>query len=278
MRPRKPMLDRLYFDSDGEEKVLDFEKSVEDQGFYTSGTAEERALRHAIRSPRAVFDAGWLPEITIRPPKDNAVYKVNYMIPNKELRDQFYNSINRYDGYFDDDTKDTRTYINRLWELYKKSQKPTIKNIRNSVLNPVRIYQKIRGGDVDRPNYDNFTNTMYISPEYAAEDIEAELAHAYQFYGTDMPRKYGFLRNFLSLPGDIEISGKSGYQRPGNIEFDAHSIIEPLFNRYLTDPKVNYQDIYDIMMDAYENPNSYFKKINKGLFSGSLKQIRPLSK
>ena len=109
MKPRKPILDRLYFNSYDNDKVLDFERS-----YNARTTPEERALNHALKSnSRAVFDAGTLPEITIRPPKDNAVYKTGYMIPNKELRNSFYESI--------DDDVDQRMYINRLWKLYNKS-------------------------------------------------------------------------------------------------------------------------------------------------------------
>lgn len=265
MKPRKPILDRLYFNSYDNDKVLDFERS-----YNARTTPEQRALNHALKSnSRAVFDAGTLPEITIRPPKDNAVYKTGYMIPNKSLRNSFYESI--------DDDVDQRMYINRLWELYKKAQKPSIKNVRKQV-GIFPLYQKLRGGDPDRANYSAELNTMHVSPDYTSEDIEAELAHAYQMYGTDFPRKYGWPRKILSLPGDIKINGKSGYERIGNSEFDAHEIIEPLFHNYLTVPEINYSDTHEIMMDMYENPDFYFKPIDKGPFSGSTKQIKPLSK
>lgn len=266
MKPRKPILDRLYFNSYDNDKVLDFERS-----YNARTTPEQRALNHALKSnSRAVFDAGTLPEVIIRPPKDNAVYKTGYMIPNKSLRNSFYESI--------DDDVDQRMYINRLWKLYNKSQKPSIKNVLNHKLDIVPIYQKIRGKDTDRPHYTSYTNTMYVSPDYAADDIEAELAHAYQFYGTDMPRKYGWPRAIMSLPGDIKIGGKRGYERVGNIEFDAHKIIEPMFHDYLTIPDINYEDTHDVMMDMYENPDFYFKPMDKGPFSGSTKRIKPLSK
>ena len=264
MEPRKPMLNRLYFDSDGEEKVLDFEKSV--QGFYTRGTAEERALWHAIKSPRAVFDAGWLPEITIRPPKDNAVYKANYMIPNKELRNQFYNSINRQDE-FDGNIKDTRTYINKLWDLYIKSSKPTIKPVGSRFSPGMMILQKmgVVDGDETRATYDNIFNTMYVDPEDAAEDIVAEMAHAYQFHGTDTPRTWTWMKQFLSRPnGDIVINGSDGYDTPGSLEYNAHNIIEPRFNMYLTG-NYPYGFIWDSIQKAYNKKPRLIKagpKIN----------------
>jgi hypothetical protein len=75
------------------------------------------------------YYAGQLPEVIIHPLKDNVVYKANYMIPNKELRNAFYNTIdyatpeNDYNGAID-----SRMYVNRLWDLYLKSQKPAIKS------------------------------------------------------------------------------------------------------------------------------------------------------
>lgn len=274
MRPRKPMLDRLYFDSDGEEKVLDFEKSIEDQGFYTRGTAEERALQHATKSPRAVFDAGWLPEITIRPPKDNAVYKAKYMIPNKELRNAFYESINSGDiDVIEDDLLDSRMYVNRLWNLYNKSGKPTIKPISRRSQLPLRLAEKVgllKYSD-NRANYNPITNTMYVDPEYAAEEIIAELSHAYQFYGTDTPRNWKWMKQFLSRPnGDMVINNKNGYDTPGSLEHTAHKIIEPAFYRYVTDnhdyssSPYNYEDAFQDIHTIYNNINDYFKPIKIG--------------
>lgn len=267
MEPRKPMLDRVRDNRDDELVLPVWQDRYRRLKFQTS-SPEEETLRGALNG-QYYFDAGTLPQVVVRPPKDNAVYKAGYMIPNKEMRKRFYENLD------EDEDLDSRTYINRLWELYKKSQKPSIKNVHNNKLNIVPIYQKIIGGDTDRAHYSALTNTMYVSPEFMANDIEEELSHAYQFYGTDMPRKYGFVRLYTSLPGDIKIAGKPGYERIGNFEFDAHKIIQPLFHDYLTTPNINYEDTHDVMMDMYENPGSYFKSIDKGPFSGTTKQIKP---
>lgn len=206
------------------------------------------------------YDAGVLPEVVIKPPKDNAVYKAGYMIPNKQLRNQFYNSINQ--------NYDSRLYINRLWHLYNKSQKPTIRSVESPLNIVVPTFEKLTMGTIDRPNYSPFTNTMFISPEYAADDIEAELAHAYQTYGTDVPRSRGWINNLLSLPGDIKIGGRSGYDRPGHIEYDAHSIIEPAIHDYLTNnheynskmPE-KYQYSYDYDKFFHDVNNEYIYKM-----------------
>lgn len=274
MKPRKPMLDRVRDKRDDELMLPVWQDMYRRLNFQTS-SPEEETLRGALNG-QYYFDAGTLPEITIRPPKDNAVYKMGYMIPNKSLRNSFYESIEPSE----DENIDSRTYINRLWELYNKAQKPTIKNVRDDKFGPVPILEKIKGGDPERAHYNPFTNTLYVSsnPDIMAGDVEAELSHAYQHYGTDMPRKYGWVRTLTTLPGDIKVNGRSGYKRIGNKEFDAHKIIEPLFHDYLTTPNINYEDVYDVMMDMYENPGFYFKSVDKGPFSGSTKRIKPLSK
>lgn len=209
----------------------------------------------------AYYDAGVLPEVVIKPPKDNAVYKANYMIPNKELRNQFYNSINNNSGYFNDYTKDTRTYINKLWDLYKKSGKPTIKPVSSRISPEMTVLQKIgvMNGDETRATYDPYFNTMFVNPEDAADDIVAEMAHAYQFHGTDTPRSFNWVKQFFSLPGDIEINNKSGYDRHGNKEYIAHSIIEPRFNMYLTG-NYPYDFIWNSIQNEYNKPEQQIKR------------------
>jgi len=135
------------------------------------------------------IDAGMLPGVTITPPKDNAVRKINYMIPNKDLRSSFYNSLGQNGESYG---FDQRSYINRLWNLYNKSSKPTIKSVHSETLNTIPILQKIglmEGSDT-RAHYNPVTNTMYVDPDFAADDIEAEISHAYQRGGTDTPRSW----------------------------------------------------------------------------------------
>jgi hypothetical protein len=46
------------------------------------------------------------------------LYKRNYMIPNKELRNSFYNTLEKEGA---GDQYSSRSYINKLWEIYTKS-------------------------------------------------------------------------------------------------------------------------------------------------------------
>lgn len=246
------MLDRLYFNSDDNYKVLDFE--IANQNFYgDSTTPEQRALAYAIRSPRAVFDAGVLPEIEVRPPNDNAVLKANYMIPNRELRNQFYNTIDE-DSYI---SKDSRTYVNRLYDLYLKSNKPTIKSTTQRFSPDMQFMQKVgfMRGDETRASYNPVFNTMYVDPEHAADNILAEMAHAYQIRGTDTPRDFNWMKQFLSRPnGDMIINGKDGYHTPGSLEYVAHRIIEPRLRMYVNSDKYPYDYIWNSIQKAYNRP------------------------
>lgn len=266
MEPRKkyPMLDRVYQHDRyiGDVPLLPREETIDRQHYESlkGTTAKTRTLDKLINNDNVYIDAGTLPEVVIRPPKDNAVYKANYMIPDKALRNQFYNSIN--------EDYDQRLYINRLYNLYNKAQKPTIKSTRSKLNIQIPFLQKIGivEGDRDRANYNALFNTMFVSPDDTASEIEAELAHAYQYYGTDVPRKWGVLNKLESLPGDIKIKGKSGYKRFGNQEFNAHSIIEPMFNTYLTNKDIYYSDIKSMIDDMYDpkNRDFYFHEIKPG--------------
>jgi hypothetical protein len=59
------------------------------------------------------------------------------------------------------------------------------------------------------------------------------------------------MKQFLSRPaGDIVINGRDGYDTPGSLEYNAHRIIEPRFNMYLTG-NYPYSFIWDSIQKAY---------------------------
>lgn len=252
---RKPMLDRVYY-NDNDRPVLSFwQNKFKDNNFLTS-SPEEETLRNALNG-EAYFDAGSLPEIVVRPPKDNAVFKAKQMIPNGELRNQFYDTID-YGLVDPDNSKDSRTYVNRLYDLYLKSNKPTIKSTTSRFSPRMQIMQKlnIMRGDENRASYDPFLNTMYVSPEDAAHDIIAEMSHAYQIRGTDTPRNFNWMKQFLSRPnGDIKINGVDGYNTPGSAEYVAHKIIEPKFHLYVNSNRFPYDFIWNSIQKSYNRIN-----------------------
>lgn len=254
MEPRKPMLERVR-DGRTDELVLPAWQDMYKRYNFKTSSPEQETLRTVV-SGNGYFDAGTLPEIVVRPPKDNAVLKANYMIPNKELRNQFYNTID-YGLVDPDDSKDSRTYVNRLYDLYLKSNKPTIKSTASRFSPRMQIMQGlgIMRGDENRASYDPFLNTMYISPEDAAEDLISEMAHAYQIHGTDTPRDFNWMKQFLSRPnGDMIINGKNGYHTPGSLEYVAHKIIEPRLHMYVNSDRYSYDYIWNSIQKAYNRP------------------------
>ena len=211
------------------------------------------------------YYAGTLPEIVVKPLKDNAVLKAKTMIPNKDLRNSFYDTID-YEDIRPDFAKDSRTYVNRLYDLYLKSSKPTIKPTTSRLSPGMRIMQSVGllKGDETRASYDPIFNTMYVNPEDAANDIIAEMAHAYQIHGTDTPRDFNWMKQFISRPnGDIKINGVDGYDTPGSLEYVAHNIIEPRLHMYVNSDKYPYDFIWKSIQDAYNKP---IKKSNRGRY------------
>lgn len=144
------------------------------------GTPEERVLRSAIKSPNVYFDAGMLPDVVVTPPKDNAVDKAKYMIRDKDLRQAFYKTLQEdAPDYGIPNNIDHRLYINRLWDLYNKSQKPTIRPITSKLNIIVPVLEKLADRNGKRANWSFYDNSMFVNPETAKGDIEKELAHAY---------------------------------------------------------------------------------------------------
>ena len=258
MEPRKPMLERVR-DGRTDELVLPAWQDKYKRYNFKTSSPEQETLRTVV-SGNGYFDAGTLPEIEVRPPNDNAVFKANYMIPNRELRNQFYNTIDE-DSYF---SKDSRTYVNRLYDLYLKSNKPTIKSTAQRFSPDMQFMQKIgfMRGDETRASYNPVFNTMYVDPEHAASDILAEMAHAYQIHGTDTPRDFNWMKQFLSRPnGDMIINGKDGYHTPGSLEYVAHSIIEPRLRMYVNSDRYPYDYIRNGIQKAY---NRSIRKPKRG--------------
>ena len=247
---------------DGKDSI-DFYKNVYEYGqnkpyylhWVKQGLTEEQALRATKYGYNSYPDSYSfqvqknLPDVVIHPPKDGAVDKMRKMIPDKNLRTKFYEDLynNERSVYAD---VDKRLFINRLYQLYKKSGEPSIKSTKSLSNFIVPVIQFVTGNNIHRPNYNPLLNIIH-APDMNPNSIVAELSHAYQYHGTDTPRNYNWIKQWFSLPSDIKINGKSGYERPGNYEYVAHEIIEPYFNSYLTNPNVKYQDVHDLIQLDY---------------------------
>ena len=135
--------------------------------------------------------------------------------------------------------------INRLYDIYSASNKP---NVTHNKSLGVNILLGILSNKYKyRPNYNPITNTIHLptyyndtkaykywnkhrgdQPNINSSNYIPELSHAYQF-------KSNNTNNYtkLSLPGDIKVNGKTGYNRKNHLEYEAHNIIEPNIYDYI---------------------------------------------
>ena len=125
--------------------------------------------------------------------------------------------------------------LNKLAILYNISGKPI-----------VDLYDKTPGfGGIIAPDRqyvsrDNGKTVMKLRGNSAYDINKAitEMSHAFQL-DSEIAKKLGFDRKYWELAGgDIKDQfGRSGYQREGHSENDAHEKIENAFSRFVFDPK-----------------------------------------
>lgn len=253
---KTPMLDRLEYDSDGS-KVLEWEKEFLDKYYSPSEqkrlklSPEKEALYRMEHSNTAAFNAGTLPGVVIKPPKDSkkVLAMAKEMLPIDKMRQKLYEHIeNERDMKYPYKDIDTHEYIRRMYKIYEASNKPSVSTTKvpeyTIFHNPFNIAGK------DRAMYDAILNRMYLDPENPR--FISELSHAFHV-NTSIPDD-GF-----SLPGDIKIKGKSGYHRPGHNEYTAHRIIQPILNQYFEDQDTDFpiDDMIKTITDIHDNPKEW---------------------
>lgn len=258
----KPRLDRVKFNFD-DSSVLEYTKYWNDKlGAQFLGNPEDAAMKKLLEGT-AYIDAGTLPNITITPPKNSkAVQKSKEMLPIKLLRDKWYNKISDlsdYKGF------DQREYIDRIYNIYDASGKPSVTTTRGpeyAVVNPFEIAGK------DRNMYNPIFNRIYLNPT-GQPRFEDELSHAFQNSG-------GVPTGGVSLPGDIEYKGLDGYKRPGHPEYIAHYIIQPILQDYY-EQRINnsVRQIKETIRDVNAHPKKYGMPTRKEAFEDAAKQNRP---
>lgn len=207
------------------------------------------------------YNGGILPEIIVTPTKytKDAQNKLKQIIPNKNLRKSVMNSRHS--------EQDEYRNIDRLYEIWNRSQRPTIKPYSEQGWFQRNIVQKLADlslnvkGNSHRANYNPYNNSMYIK---SYDDLISEMAHAYQYYNKNVP-KGGLFNTGLGLPSDIKIGDDDGYHRYSHPEFMAHEIIEPKLEEYIQYGHPFYRPLgeYDeIITDMYNNPGKYGIDIN----------------
>lgn len=162
------------------------------------------------------FDAGQLPEVIIQPDNDTDIarLKMKNIVPNKELR---------HDILEMEDLNTDYGAINKLYDIWVASNRPKVMN--GDILDPILQPIMSRGGY--REHYNPLFNTIHLDEYWPS--LLAELSHAYQYNAKELEHK----PSFFNIPGDIKINGKDGYSRPGHMEYQAHSVIEPLLEDYI---------------------------------------------
>lgn len=204
-----------------------------DEAKRTAGDLQQDADKYTtakknFKDPNKIYNLGDLPEAVITPSEGDILSKnrLNEMFPNvkdyHQLSDYFYGNTAR-NGLSQNEQ------IDRLYQIYSVSGKPKLKSA-SWAMKYFPIYnKKMRYGA--RPNYNPFSNTIHIYDRNYPDmgNYIAELAHAYQFRA--MPFSWDKL---TSLPSDIKVNGKTGYERPTNLEYQAHSIIEPMIENYVS--------------------------------------------
>lgn len=215
-------------------------------------------------------DGGELGNVVVTPTKqDKKILRLfKKAIPNKQIRNTIYEDLDIEDEFqtLANKTLSQNEKVRNIVSIWQMSGNPSTYN---GILD---FFTRYPGTSDRRPNYNIWNNSIgnigFNDDLGVLDDYLAELSHAYQF-SKYAPKKIreNQLTRFLSLPGDIKIDGKDGYNRPGNLEYNAHSIIEPAIRDYIQYEK--YPSVQSLN-DRIELVNP--KKHDKG------KSIKPLPK
>ena len=176
-----------------------------------------------------------LPEVVVTPTK-NTTAQVNQMrkiIPNNTLRNQFYDYLVEHT-----DNISSNDALNRFMKIYNWVDNPKIK-----LMNRYSDGSWESTNKYGTSNPDYFMHTISLGDDRTRDeymnrsDLLAELSHAYQMMSKNANR-LGLKPPFKSIVeqirsrDDVDKYGRSGYDRIGNIEYNAHSIIEPVMIDY----------------------------------------------
>lgn len=131
---------------------------------------------------------------------------------------------------------DAKLY-SRLWKLQKEVGAPKIRWGFDG-----GVDQRIIGAE--RATYNPFTNTAYVFPLTAFDDLIAEDAHAKQEVVAPVRTRFKGLRDQALVLMRIVTEWKDPkavygvlYSTPGSVENDAHSVIEPTLRDQLYDAR-----------------------------------------
>lgn len=224
------------------------------------------------RFDNPTYDAGTLPEVVIKPTNDTDIarLKMKQMVPNKELRQRIL--MNDYPVRFTHNGRNEQLAdnvpakydfnsneydrINRYYNIWNQSGRPSIK-YKGDFFDPIVQLEIGSRANINsltsyRDHYNALFNSIHLNKQIPG--FLSELSHAYQHRNKENPL---YRKSFFNLPGDIKIAGKSGYDRLGHFENDAHSVIEPALFQYVNGNLSTLDDVNNLIKDINEHPEFY---------------------
>lgn len=185
---------------------------------------QEDQLNIFMNNLNIPLDGGQLPEVQVyQTDKDKQTlrnFKKTFIKPLRQDIRKLYN-IN-YDGGWN--SISANDFLDNIIDMHNLGNNPGI--------NAPKFYSKWFVHDDGRPRafYNMLTNSMYNIGN--SEEYLSELAHAIQYQNSKYSRKYA--PQSFEIPGDFSPFGeRSGYERPGHSEYNAHEIIEPAIYDYI---------------------------------------------
>lgn len=123
-------------------------------------------------------------------------------------------------------------FASALWTLQKEVGAPKIRWSAPGM--NTRAYLQGQFAGPGRAFYDSETNTIFITPRDTPETLMAEDSHAYQFAQKPITSRITYVLNMaetavasIKNASPIYVEQYKQYSKPGSIENEAHSVIQP---------------------------------------------------
>lgn len=205
-------------------------------------------------------DDNELPEVVVTPTKqdDIRVAQMRNIVPNNRLRKELYDYMNSTGGKMDILPLNDR--VDRFIELWNYSNRPKIKDMYKDRYGD---WVNMKDDGTSRAYYSPYYNTMYLGDDDKGYTILSELAHAYQRNSKNsvlLKTTVPFEKLMHQVNNDKKDKyGRNGYNRIGNLEYNAHKLIQPSIDEYI----FGYNDVsgVDDYLNIYNTPTKQFYEI-----------------
>ena len=180
-------------------------------------------------------DDNELPEVVVTPTKqdDIRVIQMRNIVPNNRLRTELYRYMDNNGG--NNSYLPLNDKVDRFIQLWNYSGRPKVQTMYRDVYGD---WESMTPSGKSRAFYGPGKNTMYLGDDDRGADILSELSHAYQ----SNSRNSKLLKTYVPFnklvhqivnPDQADKYGRNGYNRIGNVEFNAHKLIEPVIEQYI---------------------------------------------